>query len=195
MNKDTWSTKVLLNERTNSLKESQSDSSIEVRTLEQKTLHVTDSQLRYLANYQIHRLHNKVQIFHEKTSGCIGKYTKHMEMLVEGYKFCKKDPIAELWFLAQLRRAWFLWKVIEGTAMWIAQTFIRDGPALSLTNQITSRRDKRIFFWLPNTSKYQISTYEKPVNIILKPYAKDSDVVEAASNIFFSRNTLSEPFG
>lgn len=132
-----------------SMKGSLKDSSYSPGTIEKlrdrapklKVLHATDSQFRNVVNYKTYHLINLDQNSNGKLAARTGKYAKRMETMMKVYKFDDKDPITILRFLAQFKRACDAIGVSKGTALWIMPTFMKDGPAFSLTVRMTPHGD------------------------------------------------------
>lgn len=81
-----------------------------------------------------------------------------MKTLINAYKSDYEDQITIIQYLAHFKKACKSNGVSGGMNVWIITTFLKKGPASSLTGQITLYKNDETTFRLAKTSKKQIST-------------------------------------
>lgn len=70
------------------------------RAPELNVVHVTSRHFCNVLIYKTHRLINNSQPYNNKMAARSDNYSKHMEMLMQAYKYDDKDPITVLRLLA-----------------------------------------------------------------------------------------------
>lgn len=115
-----------------------------------------------------------------------------METMMKAYKFYDKDSIRTIRFLVQFKRAYNLNRVFGCKAVKILLTYMNDGPASILTDQVTPHIDKRTTHRLQKERRRADLFVRGSCKVLLKSFGTDSNTAKTASVITCLIQTLME---
>lgn len=102
------------------------------RAPKQKFVHATDNHIQIVACNKIYRLHDKPQVFNEKTAARTGKHAKRAETLLKAYMFEDTASITVLRLLALFKSACVSNEVSERPGLLNMFTFLTERLRYSL---------------------------------------------------------------